>query len=370
MLKRIVEIYRHPLSKIFIGMFLLAFIGAVLVSFFESGNNDQFHALNVGYGDKVPVTLGGRAVGVLIMFIGVALLSVFTATISSWFIARQIKERRGLEQIKVKNHILICGWNFHAEQILRTFGMADGFRQTIVLINQLGEEVVSDILAAFDNLKIRFVRGDFTQELIQQRANARNAAAAIIIPDSSAGTGIRSDERTILATLSLKSINPHIKVYAHIVDRENIQHLRKARADEVLLSDAHAGSLLAAHVLTPGIPQAVDQIFGGDGRFTLDRVELAAGLEGKPFAEVRRQTEQNIPVTVLGIGKEQKSVNLSDILSDDYSYLDQFIKRKFEEAGRGIGNESKISIDLNPAPDKTVDERSFLIVLKDRKLKK
>lgn len=41
----------------------------------------------VGYGDMVPVTVAGRAIGVVLMVVGLALVAVITASIASWFIA-------------------------------------------------------------------------------------------------------------------------------------------------------------------------------------------------------------------------------------------------------------------------------------------
>ena len=47
----------------------------------------------VGYGDKFPVTTGGRAIGVILMTGGVGLFGTFTAFISSWFLApKKIEE--------------------------------------------------------------------------------------------------------------------------------------------------------------------------------------------------------------------------------------------------------------------------------------
>lgn len=40
----------------------------------------------VGYGDKFPVTTGGRVIGVILMTCGVGLFGTFTAFISSWFL--------------------------------------------------------------------------------------------------------------------------------------------------------------------------------------------------------------------------------------------------------------------------------------------
>ncbi|HEY53062.1 MAG TPA: two pore domain potassium channel family protein, partial [Caldilineae bacterium] len=43
----------------------------------------------VGYGDKYPVTNGGRFVGLSLMFVGIALFSVITGTFAQWFRRRQ-----------------------------------------------------------------------------------------------------------------------------------------------------------------------------------------------------------------------------------------------------------------------------------------
>lgn len=47
----------------------------------------------VGYGDKVPVTAGGRAVAVVLMLGGIALLGVITAAIAATFVAHSQGER-------------------------------------------------------------------------------------------------------------------------------------------------------------------------------------------------------------------------------------------------------------------------------------
>jgi voltage-gated potassium channel len=46
----------------------------------------------VGYGDKFPVTTGGRIIGVFLMTGGVGLFGTFTAFVSSWFLTDKKKE--------------------------------------------------------------------------------------------------------------------------------------------------------------------------------------------------------------------------------------------------------------------------------------
>jgi voltage-gated potassium channel len=372
--KGLQEIAHHPLFRVFLGIAVLVSIGGMLIFFFEGTVNEQFGAIGdgiwwaivtmttVGYGDKVPVSTGGRVIGIMIMFIGVALVSVFTATISSIFITRKIKEGQGLEDIKLTDHLLLCGWNYNGEQILSTLQRTPKSAGPIVLINQLSEEAVADIINHFPKLVIKYVRGDFTKETILERANVKHAKAAIILPDISAGLAAKSDERTILATLSIKSLNSQIRVYPHIIDRENLSHIRKARADDVLVSDSYSGYLLAAHVLDPGIPETVDLLFSENAVFQFRRRAVPVHLRGKKYAELREETDKDHTICI-GVGREQEGVNLSDLLSDDYSFLDQFIKQKFEQAGRGITDKNHINIRINPPPDTIIGDKDFLIVI-------
>ena len=72
----------------------------------------------VGYGDMSPVGLPGRIFAVVIMFSGMGIISIVTGSISSGFVAKKIREGKGLEDIKLENHIIICGWNRKMENIM------------------------------------------------------------------------------------------------------------------------------------------------------------------------------------------------------------------------------------------------------------
>lgn len=375
MLKFLSLLLRHNLFKVAIGIAFFVMTGAILVIFFESDFNDQFQAIGdavwyvfvtmttVGYGDKVPITTGGKVIGVFVMLFGMTLLSVFTATISSIFVARKIKEVRGLEEIKLKDHLIICGWSYTGEQMLTFFQKEKEKIGPVVLVNQLTEDAINDILNHFADLKVKYVRGDFTKEAILNRANVSQARVVLIIPDSSSALATSSDERTILATLTIKTINPKVKVYAHLLDRENLSHIKKAKVDDVLISDAYNGYLMATHVLSPGVPETIELLLSENSPFIFQRMEIPTTLAGVPYGELKREIEKNKDTICIGLGREQERVNISAILSDDYSFLDQFIKRKFEEAGRGMGEEKKINIRINPSVNTILGDKDFLIVI-------
>ncbi|MFQ6030767.1 MAG: potassium channel family protein, partial [Dehalococcoidia bacterium] len=65
----------------------------------------------VGYGDYTPHGAGSRLLAVLIMFTGLSLISLLTATIASAFVSRRLRESQGLQTLTTINHILLCGWH-------------------------------------------------------------------------------------------------------------------------------------------------------------------------------------------------------------------------------------------------------------------
>jgi voltage-gated potassium channel len=101
----------HSLFRVLIAAALTLFLGAWLVLLFEEnakGSNihDYPDALwwaivtvtTVGYGDRFPVSEGGRAVAVVLMLVGIGLIGVLTATVASVF----IKEHTDANQAEIK----------------------------------------------------------------------------------------------------------------------------------------------------------------------------------------------------------------------------------------------------------------------------
>lgn len=377
-IKKLVQITEKPVIRAVLLIILVTIVAAVLIELFESRYNNAFSTFwdsawwvivtitTVGYGDKIPVTPLGKIIGVLIMFIGIALLSVVTATISSILVTRKIKEGKGLQEIKLKEHILLCGWNNQGEHILTTFAKDHKLDSPVVMINQLPEEEISEIIDRYQGLTIKFVRGDFTKEIIINRANAKQAKSAIILPDTTYGAAKPGDERTILATLTLKTINPKIKVYAHILDRDNISHLRKAKADEVLVSDVYTGYLLANYVASPGVPQFMQQLFSGSADYSLKREFLPEDLVGKTYKQLKEFYNQNKEGVLIGLLQMVEPFQLSALMSDDYSTLDSYIMRKFQEAGRGAKSEEHVKILINPEDDRELTSNDFYLAIESK----
>lgn len=380
------EIKESGLFKVILGIIIVSIVGAVAVLIFEVKRPDNMMFTDqhesfldriletiwwavitmttVGYGDKYPITYGGRVVGILVAFSGVALVSIFTATISSVLVARKIKEGKGLQNLSVKNHILICGWNFNVEPLMFSLEMFNSDRKTIVvMINEMQEDTINDIILRHKNLNVKFVRGDFGSETVLDRANAKFARSAVVLPDASRGTISQADEKTLLTVLSLKSINPKIKVFAHVLDQNNVGHIRRANVNDLVLSDEFSSFLLASHVMLPGVPQFLEAVMDFRKSHKIQPVAIPPEFVGKPATELSHYFRSSQNAIFLGIVTEEKPLEVGDILSGDYSYLDSFIEWKLKQAGRSGQERETVRLLINPSEGYIVDKKDRALIL-------
>ena len=317
----------------------------------------------VGYGDRYPVTTVGRVIGVALMFSSMILISLLTATVSSILVARKIQEGRGLEAIKFEDHVLLCGWNARAPRILETLNDADAAIQ-VVMINEMAPEPMEALPPAYPNLDVRFIRGDFTREQILERANIRHASGTIVVPDRSEPSSTTTpDQRTILAAHVIRSINPEMKVFAHVLEEEHVLDLKRAEVDGVVLSDAYTGELLADYVVSPGTPQVMDRLLDDHTPPNIRRVRVPDRFVGRPSIEFFEHLKRAENRLLVGYVTETAGFGLEDAMSGGNREVLDLIMRKVQGAGVKTRSKGRVEVNINPPDDYTVREDDYAIVI-------
>ncbi len=319
-----------------------------------------------GYGDITPSTVGGRVIAMVVVLSGLVLLSIVTATVASVFVEKKIREGKGLETIKFKNHLVLCGWNNNAEVVIEGLLRSLDFKKLhLVLVNELSEEEVESLKYKYREHEFKFLRGDFTHEDALARANIAQARSAILLADTSGHRSLeKADERTILGTLAIKSISPEVKTCAELINPENKQHLRRANVDEIIVRGEHIGSLLAGAATSPGLPRVISNLLSPLEENNFWKVEIPSRFIGQPVAELSAYFKKEHQALLIALLREQKGLALENILTDDFSAIDQFIKRQFEEAGKDyFGKKDRIIATLNPADDILLTEDDSAVVI-------
>jgi len=237
-----------------------------------------------------------------------------------------------LETLRLRGHLLVCGWNAYAERVLDAV-FATLATRDVVLVNELAEEQAAEILARHKGRSVRFVRGDPASEAALARANVREARAAIVVADSASGSASPSDDRTTLVTLTLKSLRPELRVTVEALDIKSEPHLRRAGADDIVISGEFNGFLLSSAAVAPGISQVVRPLLSLSGT-EIRSIAVPGDLVGQTYGHVASALRARDGFQAIAVVHEDRGLTLDQLLSDDTSMVDRYIKDQFTEAGR------------------------------------
>ena len=239
----------------------------------------------------------------------------------------------------------------------------DASTMKIVLANEAQPELMEVVSEAYRNLDIKFVRGDYSREPVLHRANIKTAQSAIIVPDTTSQSGQLSDDKTLLALLTMKSMNPKLKVFTHVANRENYQHVKRANADDVIVSDQHVGFFLANQILSPGRRKSPWRFSITNMATIFTASPIPEEFIDKTFGEVFLHFKKTNNWTLIGVVTEEETVSLGDILSHDMSAVDTFIERKFKEAGINVAERIGMRVEVNPPFDYQIQRRDLAVII-------
>ena len=232
----------------------------------------------VGFGDISPVSLGGRLIGVVLMFFGIGVLGMFTATIAGVFVEQRMRKDRGMESCTFEKHIILCGWNGRTKEILADL-RADprSAGKDIALVADVDAKPVADD-------RLHFVRGDVTEENLK-RAGIGTAATVVIVGDRSLDYSAR-DAKAVLSTLTVESLNRDVYSIVELATEANVRHCERAHADEIVVGAELCSRVMSTAALDHGISTVLRELLSARVGQDLVTVPVPSTLAGRTFLDV------------------------------------------------------------------------------------
>lgn len=229
----------------------------------------------VGYGDIVPVSDRARILDALLVtpvrifvwfiFIGTAYQLVFQKI---WEGIRMSRLRD-----KLADHVVICGFGQSGSVAAKEIEAKGTPAGRIVVIDLSEDCVRAAAEAGYVGL-----HGDPTQERILRDAAIDRAGAAIV--------SLGRDDTTILAVLTIRYLNAHMRIIATIWEEENAKLAIQAGASATVMPSQVNGYLLAESVTNRHTAEYVLDMLNSGGRVTFRERIAAPDDIGKPMNQV------------------------------------------------------------------------------------
>lgn len=284
---------------------LAILVGTVLLVWFDrdayADNNDPTGTVDLidalyyttvtlsttGYGDIAPVEPHARMINAfivtpariafLVLLIGTTLEVLASQGREMFRVARW---RRNMGQ-----HVVVIGYGTKGRSAVETL-VGNGLDRESVVIVDPSAQALQDAHA--DGLAV--VTGDATRREVLRRAGVATAEQVIITTDS--------DASNVLATLTVRQLNPDSWIVAAVREQENAPLMRQSGANSVITSSDAVGRLLGLSSLSPTLGSVMEDLLTyGEGLEVAERELLVSEVGKQP---------QSLPDQVIAVVRDEK----------------------------------------------------------------
>ncbi len=293
-------IRENKLAKLFLLTLVVMVSSIGCISLFENNLplRDAFWwcvvtITTVGYGDYVPATFKGRIVAGCLMFLGIGLLGMFTANVASIFVEGRMKQGKGLNKVNVKDHFIVCGWNYKTQEIIEELKVDKKMDNTsIVLVSNIPEQPV-------EYKGVFFVKGEVTEHTMEL-ANLKEALTVIIVSDESVESHTR-DAKVLMDILTVKNLNKNVYTCIEISNVKNRKHCELAGADEIIVTGELSCRLLAQSALDPGVNRVFSELVSNGFGNEIYKLNTPKEIVGNSFIDALRSLKEKFDAVLIAV---------------------------------------------------------------------
>jgi voltage-gated potassium channel len=227
-----------------------------------------------GYGDIAPVEPHARLINAfLVTPLRIAFLVLLIGTTLE-VLAAQGREnvRNARWRKRMNNHVVVVGYGTKGRSAVDTLVNNGVDKESIVIVDPsnvaLGE-------AHADGYAV--VTGDASRREVLRRAGVESARQVII-------TTAR-DDTTVLATLTVRQLNPEAYIVAAVREQDNVPLVRQSGADAVVTSSDAVGRLVGMSSISPPLAAVLEDLLTyGEGLEVAERELLLSEVGKAPQA--------------------------------------------------------------------------------------
>jgi|TARA_B110000116_G_scaffold268195_1_gene281818 voltage-gated potassium channel len=322
----------------------------------------------VGYGDISPMTHLGKFLTIIIMILNFGVVTLLGGAVASVLVAERLKGDDTLDENKYDGHLVIAGWNPTVPSILKLIDANEDSTSVVILVNETDPDIIQRSMTGYERLDLTHIAENFTHESVLRKAFLDKAGTFMILPDNSGllPHEVPDEDKTVLTCLTAKSISEACNVVAHVLNVENVSHLQRANANEIVIPDEHVPHLLAKHVTDPGVPQFFDDLILKEADDKgLQEVKIPRTLTGQSHNKISAFYKFKYGWLLVGYAIRKAGFSLDEQMGESGSPLIRnMIKEQLDGAGINLTSDEHVVVEINPPDDYLIDEKHSALVLR------
>ncbi len=164
----------------------------------------------------------------------------------------------------MQDHVVICGFGVKGRSAFESLREQGEVGERVVVIDS-----DEDSLATAARLGCVGIHGDASSNELLRAAAVERAKVVIVTPNR--------DDAAVLTVLSVRNLNPTVRIVAAARELENAPLLRSSGADVVLTTSGATGRMMGMAAIAPHYVQVVEELLeAGSGLDLVERTVDAA----------------------------------------------------------------------------------------------
>ena len=230
------------------------------------GFNEVVDVTHYEYGRLFTVFMGVTGIGVLGYVV-----STVTAFILESDLSQDLRRKKMQQKIaKLEDHYIVCGAGRVGSNVVHELAVTG---RPCVMI----EPDTESIRKYLENHPAQlYLQGDATDDDVLLAAGLMKARGVFAVA--------HDDNDNLVISLSVKQLNPNLRVVARCHDLKNAEKVRRAGADEIVSPDFTGGLRLVSAMVRPQVVNFLDEMLKSEDNLRMEEIILPVNLHSKQLS--------------------------------------------------------------------------------------